>query len=361
MKIWVVRGAFLNPFELQNYYPLAKRHQIQAISSLRPINAQIKLSLIKLPSFTDLPDFPYKYPVLNRLFKDAHYLFGLEKVIKGSDVVHVAEDYYYYTLQAIKAKQKGLVKKVVSTVWEVIPFNNQGLRGRRSIKQTVRQEIDHFITPTKLAKKALVKEGVNPKKITVIPMGINLKQFKPNSSINKNQKINILFVGRLEESKGVSNLVKAFIKLDKEISNLKLNLVGQGTLEEKITTHKNISLKSVPYQKIHLEYQKADIFCLPSQKTTNWQEQYGMVLVEAMASGLPIITTNTGAIKEVCGSAAVYTSGSVQELFKSLKTLIISPKKRQYLGAKARHRAVSRYNSLHAARKIEEVYKLVLK
>ena len=358
MKISVIRGAFLNPFELQNYYPLAKRHNVQAVSSLTPISSQIKLPLKKLLSPTDLCEFPYKYSVLNRVFKDAHYLFGLEKVIKGSDIVHVAETYYNYTLQAIKAKRKGLVKKVISTVWEVIPFNNESLSGRRGIKKIARKEIDHFITPTNLAKKALLKEGISAKKITVIPMGIDLDRFKPTTSGSKVKgEVTILFIGRLEESKGADNLVKAFIKLSKSILNLKLNLVGQGTLEEKITTYKNISLKTVHYDKIHLEYQKADIFCLPSQNTPTWQEQYGMVLVEAMASGLSILTTDTGAIKEVCESAAVYTKGSVQALHDGLKKLVLDHKKRKELAIKARQRAGSRYNSLDTAKKIAKVYK----
>lgn len=357
MKISIIRGAFLNPFELQNYYPLSQNHNVQAVSSLNPINSQIKLPLKKLLSLTDLPDFPFKYSVLNRIFKDAHYLFGLEEIIKGNDIVHVAETYYNYTLQAIKAKRKGLVKKVISTVWEVIPFNNESLPGRRGIKKITRKEIDHFITPTELAKEALIKEGVPTKKITVIPMGVDLNRFKPSKIHRPGEDITILFIGRLEESKGVLNLVKAFTRLNKDIPNLKLNLIGQGILEEKIANHKNITLKTVPYNKIHQEYQKADIFCLPSQETSTWQEQYGMVLVEAMASGLPIVTTNTGAIKEVCGSAAIYTSNSTQELFKNLKTLILSTQKRKTLREKARQRAVSRYNYLHTSKKIEKIYK----
>lgn len=362
MKISIIRGGFLNPFELQNYYPLSKKHNIQAISSLKPLNSQIKLPLKKLLSPTDLPYSPCIYPILNRILKDAHYLFGLEAAIAGSDIAHVAETYYHYTLQAINAKRKGLVKKVVSTVWEVIPFNNESLRGRQGIKNIARKEIDHFITHTKLAKDTLIKEGVPAKKITTIPLGVNLNRFKPKSSSSKASKnLTILFVGRLEESKGVHNLLNAFLKLHKTIPNLKLNLVGQGTLKEKITTHKSITLKTISYNHIHQEYQKADIFCLPSQPTKTWQEQYGMVLVEAMASGLPIITTDTGAIKEVCGSAAIYTNISSQAIYQSLKDLILSPKKRANLKKISRRRALSRYNCLHTFKKIEKIYKQQLK
>jgi alpha-maltose-1-phosphate synthase len=360
MKILITRGAFLNPFEMQNYYPLSKNHQVEAVSSFGPINSQVSLSLHRLPSFTDLPNFPYKYPVLNRLTKDAHYLFGLEKLVKGSDIVHVAETYYHYTLQAIKAKEKGLVKRVVSTVWEVIPFNNESLPGRRSIKENVRDRIDHFITHTDLAKKSLIKEGVSPKKITMIPLGVDLSRFKPKKK-KRTSSQTILFIGRLEEEKGILKLMEAFSKIESKFPNLKLCLVGEGSLKSEIPSHPRIAVKTVLYENIHLEYQKADIFCLPSQVTPTWQEQYGMVLVEAMASGLPIITTKTGAIPEVCGDSAIYTKNSSVGLASNLEKLLKNPNQAQALGKKARQRAVSLYNHKRTAEKIEAVYKKVLK
>src|SRR5687767_5337874 len=97
----LVRGAFLNPFELQNYYPLNKKYNIQVVSSLYPLNDNIELPLIKLFSLTDLPNFPRKYPILNRIFTDIHYLYNLQNILNGANIAHVAETYYNYTNQAI--------------------------------------------------------------------------------------------------------------------------------------------------------------------------------------------------------------------------------------------------------------------
>ena len=134
MTIKIIRGAFLNPFEIQNYYPLREKFNIEVISSKNPISDKINLPLKKLYSPTDLPAFPFKYPILNRIFGDAQQLYGLHKAIAGADIVHVAETYFGYVRQAIRAKRRGLVKKVISTVWETIPFNNQSLSGRRKNK-----------------------------------------------------------------------------------------------------------------------------------------------------------------------------------------------------------------------------------
>ena len=358
LKIAVVRGAFLNPFELQNYYPLMKDFDITAISSMHPLNTNIDLPLIKLWSPTDLPNFPYKYPILNRLFIDAHYLFGLEKAIAGSDIVHVAETYYGYTHQAILAKRKGLINKIVSTVWEVIPNNNEGIWGRRKFKQLAYREIDHFIAVTNLAAKALLEEGVDETKISVIPMGVDLKRFHPRKILNpKSSILNILFVGRLVTEKGILDLVNAFLILKKTNPDLNLTIIGDGPLKSKLTDIPDIIVKHVTYVDIPNEYQKADIFCLPSRATRYWQEQYGMVLIEALASGLPIITTQTGAIAEVCEDCALYVRpGNPNDLQLKLSELANNNSLRLQLGAQSRKLAQLKYNYLNIAKKVSHLY-----
>ncbi len=357
MKISIVRGAFLNPFELQNIYPLKDRHNIVAYSSLKPINSSVELSLVRLASPTDLP-LPFKYPFLNRVFGDAHYLLGLEKRLAGSDIVHVAETYYHYTHQALVAKKKGLVKKVVSTVWEVIPHNNEGLRGRRKFKEEARNQIDHFLAVTQKAKNALLAEGVGKDKITVVPLGIDLKHFTPPVKHKNKSVLNILFVGRFVEEKGVGDLVKAFLQLKEKKLPVKLTLVGRGPLKKDFIGIKGITLAQSSYQNIPRFYSQADIFCLPSQTTPHWQEQYGMVLLEAMASGLPIITTRTGAIEEVCGRDALYVpQKSSTRLADVLEKLVLDEQLRQRLSSQVLKRARTHYDYNQAADRIEAVYK----
>ena len=367
MKISVIRGAFANPFELQNFYPLKNQFDIQVITSKNPINSNIDLPVVKLYSPIDLPNFPYKFPILNRLFIDAHYLFNLESRIAGSDIVHTAETYYHYTYQAIKAKQKGLVKKIISTCWEVISHNNEGIRGRKEFKKLAYKYIDHFITPTKLAKQALVEEGVDSKRITVISVGIDLKKFKKLSYSSPTSEVGVLFVGRFVLEKGVKELLEAFSLLRKEFKNMTLTLIGSGNLPTGVVSRgrdlrpAGVKVKSVPYHLIHKEYQKADIFCLPSKATRYWREQYGMVLVEAMASGLPIVTTDTGAIKEVVGSAGIYAKPSdSQDLYIKLKRLIQDVKLRNRLSKVSLKWAKLRYDHRKIAQKIAKLYKNVV-
>lgn len=357
MNISIVRGAFLNPYELQNYYPLIEHHSIKAISSKFPINDKVELPLTKLWSPTDLPNFPYKYPLLNRIFTDAHYLYGLEDVIAGSDLAHVAETYFHYTIQTILAKRKGLVKKVVSTCWEIIPHNNEGIRGRRIFKEFARNNIDHFICPTTLAKKALAAENVNPEKITVIRMGVDLNRFKPVKR-TPHSSLKVLFIGRLVEEKGVKLVLEAYrLSLGKDVK-VELTMIGDGPMSNVVASSGAIT-KRIKYERIHKEYQQADIFVLPSQNTPTWQEQYGMVLVEAMACGLPIVASRNGAIPEICGNVPIYieTAKDLATSFTKLNDPVLRRKKSRKSLARAR----KEFDSKKIAKQIEKVYLSVLK
>lgn len=357
MKISIVRGAFLNPFELQNYSNLKDRFDITAISSKHPISTKINIHQVKLWSPTDIPNFPYKYSILNRIYTDAQILFGLNKVIKGNDIVHVAETYFGYTHQAIMVKRRGLVRRIVSTVWEIIPFNNEGIRGRKRYKKLAYENIDRFMAVTEKAKAALIKEGVNPEKITVINMGVDLKIFHPVELKKQKRVLNILCVARLVPEKGVMDLLEAFIAIKEKNPNIKLTFIGSGPLKKELIGYKNIFVKSLPYQQIQKEYQKADIFCLPSRETKTWAEQYGMCLIEAMACGLPIVTTNSGAIPEVVGDAALISHHSnIKELKTNLEKLITNESLRNTLSKIARARAEERYDHLKIAKQIEKVY-----
>jgi len=360
MKISIIRGAFLNPFELQNYEPIRDRFFLTAISSKNPISDKIKIPLIKLWSPTDLPNFPFKYPILNRIFTDAHRLYGLEKKLKGVDIAHVAETYYGYTHQAIMAKRKGVVRKVVSTVWEIIPHNNESITGRREYKRVAYENIDKFIAVTEMAKSCLIKEGVKKEKIEVINIGIDIDRFVPDKSKTKKRDLNILCVARLVPEKGVTDLLKAFNEVRKKRANIHLTFVGDGPLKSDLTGFKNVHIKKVPYNKMPGEYQKADIFCLPSRKTRTWQEQYGMCLIEAMACGLPIVSTNTGAIEEVCGDTALYARPENWESLKTnLEKLIYNLELREQLSKRSRARAIDKYDCSKIAEKIAFVYEQV--
>lgn len=381
MKIAVVRGKYLNKYEMQSYEPLVKKHKLVGFGSLRPFHEKFAFSVVKLPSPTDLPNFPLKMPILNRLCVDAQWLFGLEERLRGFDIAHSAETYMHFTWQCLNAKKRGYVKKVVATVSENIPFNNEGIWGRKRFKKRAIKEVDHFIAISKRSKEALILEGCDEAKITVIGHHVDTSAFTPNSKLKtpfgpslgrgQNSKLNVLFVGRLEVEKGVYEVILAVKKLlsDPELKDyhLTFTLIGEGNergrlleLEKRMRIAQKAIHKTVSYDKMPAEYQKADIFLAPSRSTRYWQEQFSMVLLEAQASGLPIVTTCSGAISENVGQAAILVPpADFYSLAEAIKKLILNPKMRVKLGRRARERAVKYFDIKIGAKKLDEVYQRI--
>ncbi len=144
----------------------------------------------------------------------------------------------------------------------------------------------------------------------IIPNGIDLKHFSPDvAPVDRfcDGKINILFVGRLEKRKGLNHLLNAYWRVKGEFPNSRLIIVGPGTrLRKKYEKQvRRNGLEDVvfvgyaSYAELPSYYKSADIFCSPA----TGEESFGIVLLEAMAVGKPIVATN------IEGYASVLTHG----------------------------------------------------
>lgn len=374
-KIAIVRGKFLNAYEMQLFEPLQGKYDITAFGSMTPNHDTFAFPVVKLPSPMDLHNFPKKMSLINRIFVDAHYLYGLEEKLRGFDIAHSAETYFHYTQQALAAKKKGYVKKVIATVLENIPFNNEGILGRKNFKKNAREQLDHIIALTQRTKETLLLEGADEKKITVISHGINTDVFSPAKDLEKRLAGNkkewtILFTGRLEVYKGVYEILYAAALLVHELSDYHFifRFVGNGseknklkTLSEKLQIEHTVSFEEASYADMPNEYRKADLFWAPSKPTTTYQEQYCTALLEAQAAGLPIVTTFSGGIPENIGDAGVIVGpGDFHSLKEAMKAFILSPKKRLEFSKKARLRAEKVHNVHVLSKKIADLYESLL-
>lgn len=160
-----------------------------------------------------------------------------------------------------------------------------------------------------------------------------------------------------------------FIKLNKKYSNLQLTMVGNG--EEKdnlirligsINPSRQIEIKQVGYDQMPLVYQNADIFCLLSKPTKYWEEYFGMALIEAMVSGLPIISTDCGAISEVLGDKEwIIKPGGWQEAVNKIDQLIKNRSLRKLIGLKNYKRAIKYFDSQKVAKNIKGFWEKAIK
>ena len=100
-----------------------------------------------------------------------------------------------------------------------------------------------------------------------------------------------------------------------------------------------------------------DAFVLPSLTRPNWKEQFGRVLVEAMACETPVIGSRSGEIPGVIGDAGLlFQEGNVQELAACVRRMLDDPALYAQLAVKGRQRVLEHYTQEHIARQMYEVY-----
>jgi len=203
----------------------------------------------------------------------------------------------------------------------------------------------------------------------IIPNGIDLERFTMDVSPfeeYRDGKLNILFVGRLEFRKGVNYLLKAYLRIKSEFPDSRVLIVGPGTRLRKRYERwvkKNrlediIFIGYVSSDDLLRYYQTADIFCAPATS----RESFGIVLLEAMAMGKPIVATN------IEGYASVATDGedsllvppqNDQEMAWALGTLLSDENLRREMGNRGRQKA-ERYSWEHVAGRVLDYYGRVL-
>ncbi len=198
----------------------------------------------------------------------------------------------------------------------------------------------------------------------VIPNGIDVERFRPGQTpIHhlRDNSVNVLFVGRLEKRKGLPDLLRAYEYLQQRVSHSRLIVVGDGPMRGKVesfvSSHRleNVVLAGyVPDQVLPRYYSSADIACFPA----TGGESFGLVLLEAMAAGLPVVAT------EIPGYMSVVEAGtdsvtvrpkSPGELGVALTVLARDAMLRRRLGEAAQAKA-QRFSWRMVAAQVIEVY-----
>jgi len=203
----------------------------------------------------------------------------------------------------------------------------------------------------------------------IIPNGIDTERFFPDGPQREefaDNKLNMLFVGRLEKRKGLDYLLRACAKVKTQFSNLRLIVVGPGTrlrpkyekLIEDVKLVDVISTGFVSNTEMPTYYRSADIFCAPA----TGGESFGIVLLEAMASGKPVVAT------DIEGYASLLTHGEEgllvpprdeEALARALLSLLNDEFLRHRMGAKGRIKA-EKYSWANVAQQVMDYYTSLL-
>jgi len=219
------------------------------------------------------------------------------------------------------------------------------------------------------ARELLRAKGFH-KPAPIIPFGVNAETFSPRPANNpeSNKPLTIGFVGRMLPGKGANILAEALPKIASV--NWKLLVVGDGSerksFEQTLFRHSLHSRAqftgAIPYDRVPQLYQQMDVLVVPTQTTRRIREQFGRVIVEAMASGVPVIGSTCGAIPEVIDAAGVIVpEGDANALADALRRVLIDLHLRERLARAGRQRIETHYTWDRVADKTYELFCHVLR
>ncbi|MFA4940983.1 MAG: glycosyltransferase family 4 protein [Patescibacteria group bacterium] len=206
-----------------------------------------------------------------------------------------------------------------------------------------------------------------PEKFIEIPFGVDTEKFKPNNLQKITQKIiKILFVGGLDRAhyfKGINVLLAAISKL--KIQNYQLQIIGDGDLKPEYekqakelgAADKIIFSGKVSDEELPAIYQQADLFILPS---INKNEAFGLVLLEAMACGVPVIASNLPGVRTVFENGKqglLCKPNDVDDLKNKIEEILSNEEKRKKMGKEARVLILEKYSQEEVGKKLNEIIK----
>lgn len=298
--------------------------------------------------------------------------------LKPFKIIQTWELFTDWSAQALEAKKHWKTPLCVM-VWDNIPFNMERNPQRRELKRRMAGAADRFIVHSTRSRRTLDFEGVDPHKVVMLNPGVDTECFAPGPADRAALGLEpddyvILFVGWLLPRKGIDFLLLALRELlhDETLRHKRIRLlvVGSGPGKdrvEKLIKRLNIEdacvfTGAVPYDRMPDAYRAANAFVLPSIATPEWQEQFGMSLLEAMSCGVPVVSTYTGAVPEIIGDAGLLCQpNDFVSLYEVLKNLALNPDRADELSHKGRERVCREFSLEQYTDALVEVYTDVLR
>ncbi len=195
--------------------------------------------------------------------------------------------------------------------------------------------------------------------------GVDIDHFEPKSDKIPSDLVNILYVGRLHEIKGLTYLIDAFLDLHKKHHDTRLTIVGKGDLKDELIERVKTAgfsddvkfVGEIDHRKLPTYYGKADIFVLPSLS-----EGLSNVVMEAMASGLPVIATDVGGNSELIkdgSGGSVVEPRDTKELCSAMERLCSDELLRKKMGEYNRKKIKKYEQEKVLSKKLKLIQKVV--
>ena len=377
----------LCPYPQSGYYALTTMKLLMLSKALTAATYHRKLELIAAEPDIDLVavvpplwiepgvgEYPlevhqgvgYRMHVLPLRHNGHHHTFswrGLASVLRAEqpDVLHIDEE--AFNLATYQALRLGVEIGARMCFYNWADVARRYPPPFRQFEQYTFKHAHHGLAGNHEAAVLLRSHGWQGPLTLVPQFGVDLQRFTPASTPPPERPFVVGFFGRLMRAKGVLDLLEALTYLPPDVH---CRLIGQGELSAEVQTQiaqtplkGRVSLEPlIPSAAVPDAMRSLHAYVLPSRTTPTWKEQFGRVLIEAMACEVPVIGSSSGEIPHVIGAAGlVFPEGNPAALAQAIYRLYNDEEYRQQLAHQGRERASTLYSQQAIAATHVAVYR----
>lgn len=291
-----------------------------------------------------------------------HFYPGLRKEVERfkPDIIHIDEEpYNLATFQAMRSAKKVGAQALFFT-WQNLlrryppPFS---WMERYNLNNAA-----YAIAGNQEGKEVLRAKGYRGGVAVIPQFGVDPEIYKPNGHEKRERVFCIGYIGRLVEEKGVDLLLRALSDLPGE---WRLRILGSGpqkgrleSMVQELGLIGRVAFDSpIPSPGMPDYYRGLDLLVLPSRTRSNWKEQFGRVLIEAMATGVPVVGSDSGEIPHVIGDAGlIFPEDDALAFREAIEEIMGDERLRQRLAQAGRERVLERYTQAQLALETYQVY-----
>ena len=211
-------------------------------------------------------------------------------------------------------------------------------------------QLDTVFINSEEYRQSWINRGLDPGKLKILPRGLDLELFHPSRRDpafwakfgSTNGKVRLLYVGRISKEKNLDVLANAYRRLRDEGLPVELLLVGHGPYSQALAENLPDAIFTgyLRGKDLAAAYASADVFAFPSTTDT-----FGNVIIEAQASGVPVVVSDAGGPKELVANernGIVTKSLDVDDFTRAIRELVVNEELRQEMGSHARESVVDR-------------------
>jgi glycosyltransferase involved in cell wall biosynthesis len=295
-----------------------------------------------------------------------------EKLARGVDLVHSWEEPYVFAGAEVALLTPRRVPLVFSTAQNL--FKRYPPPFAQLERLVVARSAGWVAFGETVKQNLLARPGYARRPARYIPMGVDVELFQPDRAkgVGFLQELGweaqgapvVGYLGRFVPEKGVELLREVLEQLTTPWRAL---FVGGGPLEASLRAWAQRQgdrvrvVTGVPHAQVPRALNAMDVLCAPSQTTPRWKEQFGRMLAEGFACGVPVLTSDSGEIPHTAGEAGLVLPEADRAAWTvALSELLESPGRRRELSARGRERAVSRFAWPVVAREHLDFFESVL-